>query len=142
MEEREELLDRMRAKTNRTRVPARGDSLLPDSGKPEIHDRPIASGQITLDDLRARVEAIPPTVRRSGIVLDEEISDQLNNYCRSKKITLEVLIEAVWTELIEPRKLPELLNDIEAESHRRYVARKEAGGLRRTLALVMDIDKK
>jgi hypothetical protein len=136
-EEKLDVLDRMRLKTDRSQVPARKDSLLPDNGRPEPN-QPLTSSQPSLDNLRRKVDEIPPTVRRAAVVLDERINEEIDNYCRRNRITLELFIEAVWVNL---EKFPEVQADIVAEAQLRYKARKKAGGLRRTLALVMQSEK-
>lgn len=132
-----DVLDRLRSKADRVQVPARKDSLLPDNGRPEPN-QPLASSQPSLDNLRRKVNEIPPTVRRAAVVLDEGINEDIDSFCRRNKITLELFIEAAWVNL---EKFPEVQADIVAEAQLRYKARKKAGGLRRTLALVMETEK-
>ena len=131
-------LDRLRNKKDRSLVTPRRDSLLPSDEQTESPN-PLP-GQITLDDLRKKVEAIPPTVRRSAVVLEEGINDVIDDICRRRnRITLEVLIEAF---IVHFEDLPkEAQAKILAEAKRRYSRRKKVGEWRRTLALAGGIEK-
>ena len=117
--------DKKRTKVQKT------DTLLDGISKEETshnHDHPL-----TAEEIERKLESYPKTKRRSGIVIDEQLTKDILNFCRSHNITIEVFLEASWILLQDNSSL---LNDVAKEAQLRLSRRKEAGKLRRMLTML------
>ena len=90
-----------------------------------------SDNQTTIKQLEEQLDKLPKTQRRSGIVLEQNLNDELVEFCRKNKITIETFLEASWTI---SNSDDSLLNEIVDEAKTRYKQRKEAGQLKRLIS--------
>lgn len=138
------LLDKIRQNRQRSTVASRDDSLFSSNrneGTPLIQTEEISRNseeELTIEQLKQRLQEFPQTRRRSGIVLEEELDRQLTQYCKDNRVTVETFLEAAWTIAIENED-ETLLVQILNEAKRRYASRKEVGRLRRLLTSLSNL---
>lgn len=134
MSEEQNVLEQLRNR-KRASVPSRDDSLLSDTRPLDA----IADGREpqeaanTLEDLQQKLARYPKTKRRSAIVIEEDIDNEIVQYCRSQKITVETFLEAAWAI---SQSNSTTLKKITKEAQSRYKSRKEAGKLRRLITML------
>ena len=125
---------------NRTKV-EKQDPLLKASTREKKEINKTESESLwTIEELETKLENFPKTKRRSGIVIEEQITEEILEFCRSNKITIEVFLEASWVTLKNPDQ-KHLLDTVTQNARTRYIQRKEAGKLRRLLSTVKKIKK-
>ncbi|MBW4490397.1 MAG: hypothetical protein KME12_21675 [Trichocoleus desertorum ATA4-8-CV12] len=143
------VLDRIRKNRTKAAVPPRSDALIaqsqqiPNAGEaleeaiasssdtPEDDREPVLGN--TLEQLRAELMKLPETRRHSAIVLEKSLDQELTRYCKDQRITVEVFLEAAWTQASTD---PALMEKIVDEAKCRYKGRKEAGKLRRLITML------
>ncbi|WP_013325576.1 hypothetical protein [Gloeothece verrucosa] len=103
-----------------------------------IQSRLGDSDEITIAFLKQKLETYGKTRRRSGIILDETIDDEISAFCQANKITVETFLEAAWG-LISSKE--DLKKKVIKESKARYNKRKEAGTLRRQITQLENLKK-
>ncbi len=86
-----------------------------------------------LQQLQEELERLPTVGKRLAVHLEQRIRADLVKLCDEQEITPEIFIEAAYACL---QQQPELLDSIIAEAKVRLKQRKQAGVLRRTLAMV------
>jgi hypothetical protein len=106
--------------------------LIPET-RVEDSDEQSLSSPSTLEDLQQKLAQYPKTKRRSAIVIEEDIENQITQYCRSHKITIETFLEAAWAI---SQSNQTTLKKITKEAQSRYNSRKEAGKLRRLITML------
>ena len=130
------VLAKLRDKRSRATVSTREDILVP---KPEAIEplesennlEPVRDNSI--EALQKELASFPETVRHSGIVLEKGIDQDLTQFCRDNKITVELFLEAAWClSDLEP----EFLERILVSAKQRYTSRKQAGKIRRLLTML------
>ena len=131
MSEEQNVLEQLRNR-QRASVPSRGDPLIPEI-RVEDSDEQSLSSPSTLEDLQQKLAQYPKTKRRSAIVIEEDIENQITQYCRSHKITIETFLEAAWSI---SQSNQTTLKKITKEAQSRYNSRKEAGKLRRLITML------
>lgn len=131
MSEEQNVLEQLRNR-KRASVPKRTDSLIPET-RVEDSDEQSLSSPSTLKDLQQKLAQYPKTKRRSAIVIEEDIENQITQYCRSHKITIETFLEAAWAI---SQSNQTTLKKITKEAQSRYNSRKEAGKLRRLITML------
>ena len=130
------VLAKLRDKRSRATVSTREDILVPkleviepDESKNNLE--PVKDNSI--EALQKELASFPETVRHSGIVLEKGIDQDLTQFCRDNKITVELFLEAAWClSDLEP----EFLERILVEAKQRYTSRKQAGKTRRLLTML------
>lgn len=123
-------------------IPQRNDDLVALSPSPEpvkstIVDsdnsaKTVTSGS-TLEELKAELRKFPEMRRHSAIVLEKSLDQELTRFCKDQGITVEVFLEAAWTQVTTD---PSLREQIVVEAKRRYTVRKRAGRLRRLITML------
>lgn len=131
MSEEQNVLEQLRNR-KRASVPKRTDSLIPET-RVEDSDEQSLSSPSTLEDLQQKLAQYPKTKRRSAIVIEEDIENQITQYCRSHKITIETFLEAAWAI---SQSNQTTLKKMTKEAQSRYNSRKEAGKLRRLITML------
>lgn len=131
MSEEQNVLEQLRNR-KRASVPKRTDSLIPET-RVEDSDEQSLSSPSTLEDLQQKLAQYPKTKRRSAIVIEEDIENQITQYCRSHKITIETFLEAAW---VISQSNQTTLKKMTKEAQSRYNSRKEAGKLRRLITML------
>lgn len=86
-----------------------------------------------LDGLQAELEKLPTVGKRLAIHLEQGVRADLVRLCDDNDITPEIFIEAAFTLLQDK---PALITEIVAEAKVRLTKRKQAGLVRRTIAMV------
>ncbi len=86
-----------------------------------------------LQQLQEELERLPTVGKRLAVHLEQRIRADLVKLCDEQEITPEIFIEAAYACL---QQQPELLDSIIADAKVRLKQRKQAGVLRRTLAMV------
>jgi hypothetical protein len=129
--EEQNVLEQLRNR-QRASVPSRTDPLIPET-RVEDSDEQSLSSPSTLEDLQQKLAQYPKTKRRSAIVIEEDIENQITQYCRSHKITIETFLEAAWAI---SQSNQTTLKKITKEAQSRYNSRKEAGKLRRLITML------
>ena len=130
------VLAKLRDKRSRATVSTREDILVPkleviepDESKNNLE--PVKDNSI--EALQKELASFPETVRHSGIVLEKGIDQDLTQFCRDNKITVELFLEAAWClSDLEP----EFLERILVSAKQRYTSRKQAGKTRRLLTML------
>ncbi len=92
----------------------------------------VTSGS-TLEELKAELTKFPEMRRHSAIVLEKSLDQELTRFCKDQGITVEVFLEAAWTQVTTD---PSLKEQIVVEAKRRYAVRKRAGRLRRLITML------
>lgn len=92
----------------------------------------VISGS-TLEELKAELTKFPEMRRHSAIVLEKSLDQELTRFCKDQGITVEVFLEAAWTQVTTN---PSLKEQIVVEAKRRYTVRKQAGKLRRLITML------
>lgn len=133
MSNSDNILDRLRQNKQRSSVPSREDILVSSASLSEPNK------DLNVDELKTKLAKFPPTRRRSGINLEEEIDEQLTQFCKEQKITVETFLEAAWEILSCDPVLKEKLVTV-AKQH--YHDRKEAGNLRRIISMLSNQNTK
>ena len=131
MSEEQNVLEQLKNR-QRASVPFRGDPLIPEI-RVEDSDEQSLSSPSTLEDLQQKLAQYPKTKRRSAIVIEEDIENQITQYCRSHKITIETFLEAAW---VISQSNQTTLKKMTKEAQSRYNSRKEAGKLRRLITML------
>lgn len=136
------VLDRIRQNRNRAEVPPRDDALvaLPPPREPvnqtivdSANSAKTATSRGTLEELKAELTKFPEMRRHSAIVLEKSLDQELTRFCKDQGITVEVFLEAAWTQVTTD---PSLKEQIVVEAKRRYTVRKQAGKLRRLITML------
>jgi hypothetical protein len=136
------VLDRIRQNRNRAEVPTRDDALvaLPSQREPvnqtivdSVNPVKTATSRGTLEELKAELTKFPEMRRHSAIVLEKSLDQELTRFCKDQGITVEVFLEAAWTQVTTD---PSLKEQIVVEAKRRYTVRKQAGKLRRLITML------
>lgn len=86
-----------------------------------------------LDKLQAELDNLPSMGKRLAIHLEQGVRADLVRLCDDNDITPEIFIEAAFTLLQDK---PALVTEIVAEAKVRLTKRKQAGLVRRTIAMV------
>lgn len=136
MNSSENLLNKLRQRRNRAQVPERPDPIIalqpnleePKSKSPNSPNS--KSVEDTINELKEQLNTYPTTVRRSAIVLEQDIEKQLKQFCSDNNITIEVFLEAAWQISKQHRGLQKEITD---EAQIRYRRRKEVGRLKRLI---------
>lgn len=129
---------------SRTKVTPRDTSLIgkqsqtrPDElSTPTSHDptQPdIQASTEDLDGLQAELEKLPTVGKRLAIHLEQGVRASLVRLCDDNDITPEIFIEAAFALLQDK---PALVTEIVADAKVRLTKRKQAGLVRRTIAMV------
>ncbi|MCY7272452.1 MAG: hypothetical protein LH702_01570 [Phormidesmis sp. CAN_BIN44] len=142
------VLDRIRQNRNRAAVPLRDDLLIThpqssieavkvgetiSSSRQEDKSDPQTSTGNTLEDLKVELARFPETHRHSAIVLEKGLDQDLTRYCKEHRITVEVFLEAAWTQIAQD---DDLMQKILNQAKQRYQSRKTAGKLRRLITML------
>ncbi len=99
---------------------------------PEL-DELVTESTSQLQQLQEELERLPTVGKRLAVHLEQRIRADLVKLCDEQEITPEIFIEAAYACL---QQQPELLDSIIADAKVRLKQRKQAGVLRRTLAMV------
>lgn len=86
-----------------------------------------------LDGLQAELEKLPTVGKRLAIHLEQGVRAELVRLCDDNDITPEIFIEATFALLQDK---PALVTEIVADAKVRLTKRKQAGLVRRTMAMV------
>lgn len=86
-----------------------------------------------LDGLQAELEKLPIVGKRLAIHLEQGVRASLVRLCDDNDITPEIFIEAAFALLQDK---PALVTEIVADAKVRLTKRKQAGMVRRTIAMV------
>lgn len=86
-----------------------------------------------LDGLQAELEKLPTVGKRLAIHLEQGLRASLVRLCDDNDITPEIFIEAAFALLQDK---PALVNEIVTDAKVRLTKRKQAGLVRRTMAMV------
>ena len=86
-----------------------------------------------LQQLQEELERLPTVGKRLAVHLEQRIRADLVKLCDEQEITPEIFMEAAYASL---QQQPEVLDSIIADAKVRLKQRKQAGVLRRTLAMV------
>jgi hypothetical protein len=123
-------------------IPQRNDDLVALSPSPEPVNPTIVdsdnsaqteTSRGTLEELKAELTKFPEMHRHSAIVLEKSLDQELTRFCKDQGITVEVFLEAAWTQVTTN---PALKEQIVVEAKRRYAVRKRAGKLRRLITML------
>jgi predicted DNA-binding ribbon-helix-helix protein len=114
------LLDDIRERANRVQVPPREDVLQPP-------DKPPSS---TIEQLEKLLESFPAIGERTSIRIEVSIKDELERLCQQEKITIEILLESLYTVCKDKESL---MKQVLKEANKRIKSRKEAGNIRYNL---------
>lgn len=87
----------------------------------------------SITELKAELEKYPQTKRHSAIVLEQDLSQQLTQFCKERGITVETFLEAAWTIVHSDDALVE---EITTEAKRRYDQRKRVGQIKRLITML------
>jgi len=104
-----------------------------DGNRNQSINLPATSNSPGLTELEAQLARIPETARYSSITLEVALAEQLAQYCKARKITMETFLEGAWTVA---KREPDFLDRVQQEAKRRYNQRKEAGRLRRLITSI------
>lgn len=103
---------------------------------PESHaptKKEIQASTEDLDGLQAELEKLPTVGKRLAIHLEQGVRDSLVRLCDDKDITPETFMEAAFALLQDK---PALVTEIVTDAKVRLTKRKQAGLVRRTIAMV------
>ena len=139
MSESDNLLEKIKQKRARSTVPERKDSLIPQtnpqqnisSDQDDNSDLETDTNSVenTIAQLTEELSSYPPTIRRSAIVIEQQIEKELKQFCDDNKITIELFLEAAWQVSQNSPLRTAILN----EAQIRYRKRKEVGRLKRLI---------
>lgn len=129
---------------SRTKVTPRDASLIGKQSqtKPDELSKPtnhaptppdIQASTEDLDGLQAELEKLPTVGKRLAIHLEQGVRASLVRLCDDNDITPEIFIEAAFALLQDK---PALVTEIVADAKVRLTKRKQAGMVRRTIAMV------
>ncbi len=90
-----------------------------------------------LDRLQAELEKLPTVGKRLAIHLEQGVRASLVRLCDDNDITPEIFMEAALALLLEK---PALVTEIVTDAKVRLTKRKQAGMVRRTMAMVQKYD--
>ena len=90
-----------------------------------------------LDGLQAELEKLPTVGKRLAIHLEQGVRASLVRLCDDNDITPEIFMEAAFALLLEK---PALVTEIVTDAKVRLTKRKQAGMVRRTMAMVQKYD--
>lgn len=147
----DDILKELRNKRTRSTVEPRQDALVPkvqpetpkQNSQPEPSlvtepPNPTATPADTIAELKTKLEKYPKTRRHSGIILEEDLDQELTRFCRDRGITVEVFLEAAW---IFANADNTLLEKITSEAKRRYDRRKQVGQIKRLITMLSNSAK-
>jgi hypothetical protein len=128
--------------TNETEVPSHSQqNIEPETPQPttseqkqHLDDTTTATSKSdSITELKAELEKYPQTERHSAIVLEQDLSQQLTQFCKERSITVETFLEAAWTVVNSDDALVE---EITTEAKRRYDQRKRVGQIKRLITML------
>lgn len=124
-----DMLSRIRNRSNRPTVPPR-DASLADDNKDEAATSPSNSGSPSLPTLPPEeiIEELVETASRRQIRLEQSIDDRLAQLCRIERLTVETFLEATFLACSRDEKL---MRKVVTEAKERLRERKRAGRIRR-----------
>lgn len=100
------------------------------SGEPDhdIQSKPETTESFSIMDIQRQLDSLPMVASRRNIRLLEELDSEISRLCNEEGITIESLLEALYTNV---RDNPQLLSEVLLDAKDRINQRKEAGVLRR-----------
>lgn len=124
-----DMLSRIRNRSNRTTVPPR-DTSLADVKKDEAVTGSAISDSPSLSTLPPEeiIEELVETAPRRQIRLEQSIDDRLAQLCQTERLTVETFLEATFLACSRDEKL---MRKVITEAKERLKERKRAGRIRR-----------
>lgn len=126
------ILDEIKSRATQPLVTTRKDILLPQADEeaeaPVVvaKDNAAQTLESKLEGMKKQLADYPIIANQQPIRLEAEIKAKVEDYCRSNKVTLETLIEA----LFEEAETQNYLNKVVQRAQERLKQRKEMGNLK------------
>jgi hypothetical protein len=138
------ILDEIKNRTSQPVVAARKDILTTPANE-DSHPAPITTEEITttqtpeskLEAMKEQLATYPLIANQQPIRLEADLKTKIEDYCRSHKITLETLLEA----LFENAQAQGFLDDAVPPAQERLKRRKEIGSLKTKITQMSNLLK-